>query len=497
MRLRAIVDCDFVVVASSSASSGDGGGGVSRGQAASKNGRRDSGHVGDDGREGEPGDAAASRKVAHQVHMLVRNSMGSALCMDLAIILPRYRHQNNAKTITTTTTTSMEGKEKPRDDDSGRTEEDTMILPLASRSVMHAMTNNPDACYPSVRLLERGIDDDYGNEDGVTGGLREGVDDDSMTMDVIVRTRMCTIRHTPALFRWLHSLSWPLDDADFVDDGDVEGDGSRAPSTDEITTSSDKAQSTRNAVVPIVVACIEKVANLHRVLMLCHDRCSDRCDGNVGRDEVNDDDVGSSAGRNIRNYEKCADDDEGLRTPECSFTLSNVVVVLPNIEGGRRRNGVRRQKFEDAVNNFLTIVSADRGMAMSHRPTFVHEEHAVAVISGMIEQRRRASSSFPSSLPHPESRTTPPHFSPRLSPVVGIDLHPAALTLDGSYLVTASPISTTLRAIREAGAIVFGYESSGIPKVIADTLDSWVQIPSRSSINVVAAMSIFLDALFG
>ncbi|KAL3809236.1 hypothetical protein ACHAXA_005284 [Cyclostephanos tholiformis] len=115
----------------------------------------------------------------------------------------------------------------------------------------------------------------------------------------------------------------------------------------------------------------------------------------------------------------------------------------------------------------------------------------------MMDQRRGASSSLSLSSLRPKSRTPPQQSSPRSSFAVGIDLHPTALTLEGSYNAMTSPISPALRAIWGAGAIVFGYESSGIPGVIADTLDSWVQIPSRSSINVVAAMSIVLDALFG
>ena len=81
--------------------------------------------------------------------------------------------------------------------------------------------------------------------------------------------------------------------------------------------------------------------------------------------------------------------------------------------------------------------------------------------------------------------------------MVAIDLHPSALTLDGGYRDTAVPISPALHMISCADAIVFRYESTGIPKVLADSFYGWVQIPSRSSINVVAAMSIILDALLG
>jgi len=218
------------------------------------------------------------------------------------------------------------------------------------------------------------------------------------------------------------------------------------------------------ALVPIVVACIEKVANLHRVLMLCHDLGGTHCD-----------DAGC---RNV------------IKTPfESVLSLSNVVVVLPNIAGvGERRDKVRLREFEDAVNNFHevvvgVVVGADRERDGSHRPTFAHEKHAAVFISNMIEQRYALSS------------LSPPHSS-RSPSMVAIDLHPSALNLDGGYRETG-PISPALHMIRSADAIVFGYESTGIPKVLADSVNGWVQIPSRSSINVVSAMSIILDALLG
>ena len=79
----------------------------------------------------------------------------------------------------------------------------------------------------------------------------------------------------------------------------------------------------------------------------------------------------------------------------------------------------------------------------------------------------------------------------RLQSIVGIDLHPSALTLEGN-----TSTSPALHKLKNADAIVFGYESTGIPDVLTKPLNDWVQIPSRSSINVVAAMSIIFDALF-
>ncbi|KAL3764749.1 hypothetical protein ACHAW5_011300 [Stephanodiscus triporus] len=413
MRLRAIVNCDFVlgeVVANDEG-------------ANSKRGRR----VGSSGRVYNDGDAdngeydenaaslkAAARRMAHHVHMLVRNSMGSALCLDLLVVLPRYRVKER-------------------------------IPPLSSHSVELMMQNNPDACYSSVRLVARAVVE---NTDVVDcGGNRDSA---MTTLDLSVRTRMCTVRHSPTVFQFLYSLLWTA--VDF-----------RSPSCRESICPSEPPMHRSGegtALVPIVVACIEKVANLHRVLMLCHDLGGTHCD-DAGYQNV-------------------------IKTPFESFlSLSDVVVVLPNIAGaGEQRDNIRLREFEDAVNKFHeVVVGADRERGGSHRPTFAHEKHAAVIISNMIEQR------------YPLSSLSPPHSS-RSPSMVAIDLHPSALNLDGGYRETG-PISPALHMIRNADAIVFGYESTGIPKVLADSVNGWVQIPSRSSINVVSAMSIVLDALLG
>ena len=412
MRLRAIVDCDFVI---GEAAVNDDDANPKRWRRVRSNGRDNNDGDADNGEYDENAESlkAVARRMAHHVHMLVRNSMGSALCLDLVVVLPRYRIKER-------------------------------MPPLSSHSVESVMQNNPDACYPSVRLVARAVLEDSDVVDCGGDGL-----------DLTVRTRMCTVRHSPTVFRWLYSLSWSLFDC-------------RSPSCGvAICPPKPQTHGSREgkAFVPIVVACIEKVANLHRVLMLCHNL-----------DETSDD-TGIRTGNNRF--------DKG-HFLESSLSLSNVVVVLPNNAGGDgRRDEIRLREFEDAFNNFHeVVVGADRGSDGSHRPTFSHEEHADGIISYMIEQRYGVSPS--SSLP-----------STRSPSIVGIDLHPSALTLDGDYRDTTVLISPTLQMIRNADAIIFGYESTGIPKVLADSLNGWVQIPSRSSINVVAAMSIMLDALLG
>ncbi len=413
MRLRAVVDCDFVL---GEAAVNDDGANSKRRRRVRSNGREDYYGDADNGENDENAESlkAVARRMAHHVHMLVRNSMGSALCIDLVVVLPRYPVKER-------------------------------MPPLSSHLVESVMQNNPDACYPSVRLLARAVIEDSNVVDCGGDGL-----------DLTVRTRMCTVRHSPTVFRWLYSLSWsPFD--------------YRSPSCREAICPLKPqmhGSGEGKAFVPIVVACIEKVANLHRVLMLSH-----------YLDETHSDNTG------IRNGNNRFDKGHFL---ESSLSLSNVVVVLPNNAGGDgRRDEVRLREFEDAVNNFHeVVVGADRGRDGSHRPTFAHEEHAAGIISYMIKQRYTVSPS-----------SSPP--STRSPSIVGIDLHPSALTLDGDYRDTTVPISPAVHMVRNADAIIFGYESTGIPKVLADSLNGWVQIPSRSSINVVAAMSIILDALLG
>ncbi|CAJ1946766.1 unnamed protein product [Cylindrotheca closterium] len=69
------------------------------------------------------------------------------------------------------------------------------------------------------------------------------------------------------------------------------------------------------------------------------------------------------------------------------------------------------------------------------------------------------------------------------SPVVGFDLDDGAVTLSEAN-------SDAKRLLATAGAVLLGYESDGIPKELDKKLTDYVQIDSRTSINVVAAFSI-------
>ena len=390
MRLRAIVDCGFIMIVDDEKDN----------VAKSKCPRIQREENEDNKNNEKESDDYLSRskiaasRMAHHIHMLVRNSMGSALCLDLFVFLPQYRVRIRDET------TKMDG-------------DDTKIMSLSSRSVELAMQRNPDACYPSIRVVDchrAGIQ----SFDTMTAAT---------TLVLEVRTRMCTVQHSPLVFKWLHCISsWPTNERSSLSASDL---------SEPIVRRGDEDT---KAALPIVVACIEKVANLHRLLMLCHNL------------DIN--------------------------------LLSNIVVVLPNvITDGRRKDDIRLREFEDAVDNFYKVV-----VNFHHRPTIVHEDRAFQIISDMMSERSHAMTTSSAIV-----------CCSRLQSMVGIDLHPSALTLGGNYMTTTSP---ALRKLRNADAIVFGYESTGIPDVLTNPLNDWVQIPSRSSINVVAAMSIIFDALF-
>jgi len=320
----------------------------------------------------------SAKKIIQYIHMIIRNSMGSALCIDLMFILPCYWNRR----VDSTT------------DESSRSR-----VSISTESVRIAMQNNPDACYPSVQLVEQSSENNMDR-------------DNDTCLHLDVKTRMCTVRHQPLLFRWLSTL-----------DGSITND--QRDTLNEIQPQPHDRETT-----PLIVACIEKVANLHRILMLLHD------------------------------YDKIEDEDES------SSLFSRVVIVLPN--------GIEKDKtlseFNDAIDNFhKVIIDQQESHGRMYRPTLVYEDQAIEKISSMIN-------------------TTPPSDQPS---IIGIDLHPDALTFKGDYRTHPS---SALQQMRESLAIVFGYESTGIPEVVSRLLNSWVQIPSRSSINVVAAMSIILDA---
>ena len=69
--------------------------------------------------------------------------------------------------------------------------------------------------------------------------------------------------------------------------------------------------------------------------------------------------------------------------------------------------------------------------------------------------------------------------------IIGFDLHPNAKVLSNKN-------TEVITSLKSSSAIILGYESDGIPTPIDNLVTEYVQIESRTSINVVAAFSIAL-----
>lgn len=348
-----------------------------------------------------------ARRIAHDIHLLVRNSMGSALCLELVVVLPCYWRRKSCQGGSFAADAATVGFE----------------VPISAASVSRATRDNRDACYPSVQLVQRTLDSESPceNDDDVSP---------SRSIHLDVRTRMCTVRHQPLLFQWLHAVQCSSER-----NAESPRHHEELPSIDVHLRRRRKFQT-----MPLIGACIEKVANLHRILMLCNDY--DKIQS--GKDK----------------HEEAENGNEELLIQSL---LSNVIVILPNDGNENHERGKTWRAFENAVDHFHEAITkpesdtastdADRGRGggqdrlPQYRPTFVYEAHAVEVILGMIKQRHRSDSD--------DSKA-----ALELS-MVGIDLHPDALTLLGDYVDSNERISTALQTLRNADVLLFGYESTG------------------------------------
>lgn len=362
----------------------------------------------------------AAKKMAHHIHMIIRNSMGSALCLDFMLVLPLYSNDNRS---------------------------------LSIQQVETAMESNTDTCYPCVVLKERALHESELERNSGT------------TLHIHVNSRMCTVRQQPNLFRWLSTPSTGLE------------------FKCEANGHNDTAIQLMTPLVhyPVVITCIEKVANLHRILMLCYDYDKHRL-----MDELND-------------------------VSKASLLLPNIVVVMPrdtkenndalkvNLSSKSMSNNAQKKKrtrktileyFEEAIEHFHSVVFVNKQQYGFYRPKImVYEDESVEEIANFCSIDRSIDDIAPTT-------------------ILGIDLHPNALTLRGDCYKNlyhpkhkqsehkSQPKYDALQKLITADAIVFGYESTGIPDCIQTHLNAWVQIPCRSSINVVASMSIIFGALF-
>ena len=297
--------------------------------------------------------ASAAARIAHHVHMIVRNSMSAALFLtSLSILLP----QN-----------------------------------MPASQVRDAMRENEDVNYPTIALLERKVEDNNYDEKLLDGNhladAKEGRPSPPVCIDnyisfdgsgdvsarVLVQTRMCTVRLAPILYHLARALR-----------------------KEPVAQVQDKS-----TPMPLILACVDKVANLFRIIMLARD-----------------------------------------------YKAQHKVIIVVRDERIQTRLTAEMTKF------IAGLDPADKCGDGIPR---------VETINGTVALLEKECT----------------------GEIVAVDLHPDALTLDKTS-------DGALSALRSAGAVIWGFEKDGIPDAIDEMAECYVQVRCRSSLNLVAAMSVVL-----
>ena len=330
---------------------------------------------------------ASSRFIAHEIHMMIRNSMMAALfLLNLHVVLPRG-------------TSRVKVLEKMKDNDDGCYEYPSVHLHDSDGDPNQWKGNNKRQPFEiDLGLVQESTKAPPKVDKPISPDcLKNGCfDPDKHYIALDVTTRMCTVRLTPILYQLSQRLL-----------------GNVVTTTSLLELHAAKETSNHHEEnLPLIVICLEKPANLYRILMLVRDY------GGI-----------SSIGKQL---------------------------LLVCDSNSVNRFDAAAQKF--VVQSFLNITE-----------------------EGKIINRGNC-------FPKVVSIEDTPKYLSSVASVVGIDLHEDAKTLRGNA-------NEALQILSSAGAIVFGFESDGIPPAIHQMVSQYVQAESRTSINIVAAISIFLHVL--
>lgn len=288
------------------------------------------------------------RAVAHHIHMMVRNSMAAALFLTRwKVILPRD---------------------------------------LEVSMVKSEMTVNPHVNYPTVQILQAEPVSQVTNCDPlimdkgksvapiqIQKYLHEEGGDGFIELCIPIRTKMCTVRFTPIIYELARRL--------------------RAVSSISI----------QKPILPpelLLMVCVDKVANLYRIILL------------------------------IRDYQIFCQE-------ICRYRL---VLIT-------RNESIRKRLHDEAIK---FVSGLDDGLEDAPQVITLHD--AVAVATG--------------------------------SNLVAIDLDPNASLLDEA--------SSTFEKAR---ILIWGFEKDGIPTPLLQLASHFIEIPSRTSINLVSSISIVLHSI--
>jgi len=368
-------------------------------------------------------DDDGSRSIAHAIHMLIRNSMGAALFLNLHIVLPPETRREKVL-------------ERMKQNENGCYEYPSVIVhehdsnssTTIKRNCRYTIMGSKEPFIIDLGLVQKSID--------VPPSIKQPLSQDCLkSFDLIrnylslnITTRMCTIRLTPLLYHLSQRLI-----------GNV---ARIALSKEEETLlSKTKQQQRQQQQYPMIIVCLEKISNLYRVLMLARDYGINI--GTIGRQLV----------------VVCKHNStERFRIEAINFVSKNFTSLVVEDDDIIVNAATQRKK-----SSYPDEGKESSSSRISYSPLVVSIEEARELIV-----KEAGSSSFPN--------------------VVGFDLHKDAKTLsehnsDANVLISS------------AGAIILGYESDGIPPRINQVVSQYVQIQSRTSINVVAAFSIVLHAI--
>jgi hypothetical protein len=321
-----------------------------------------------------------TRSIAHAIHMLIRNSMGAALFVNLHVVLPPTTMTSREQVLT-----------RMKQNDDGCYEYPSVTLhDTDSDGLLLLLAGDKEPFSIDLGLIQesKGAPPSIGKP--LTLECLKYYDPERQYLALKVSTRMCTVRLTPLLYNLSQRLL-----------GNARS--SYVPKIDSIQ---------EKTTHPVMMVCLEKVSNLYRVLMLVRDY------GGV-----------EAIGRQL-------------------------VVVC-------RSNAV--QRFHSEAKTFM---SKNFGKQAEQAPE----------------------SCFPRVLSIEEAKDFLVQDILPTAPVVGFDLHEDAMTLSEDDDAAKTMLGC-------AGAVLLGYESDGIPDSFDAVVTQYVQIESRTSINVVAAFSIVLHTV--
>ena len=403
-------------------------------------------------------DDDASRSIAHAIHMLIRNSMGAALFLNLHVVLP-------------TGTSREKVLEKMEQNDDGCYEYPSVVVHEHENKYEHehdsdsSIIRSNGGDYNSMIGSKQPFIIDLGlvqESDGVPPSIDKPLSHDCLHrfdpirhfLSLQVTTRMCTIRLTPLVYHLSQRLLLLVEKnhderitAPPASSSSSEGEEEEEEGIPIILSKSEqqpqKNHQHQHQHQPMILVCLEKISNLYRVLMLVRDY------GGI-----------ETIGRQLVVVCKLDSTVERFRLEAINFISKNFLKQKKEKSSSSHAN-----KNEDEDESLLSSSSS----SSLYFPRVVSiEEARELIVKDIIDSSCSSSSSFPD--------------------IIGFDLHENAMTLSENN-------KDAKLILESARAVILGYESDGIPQPINEIISHYVQIQSRTSINIVAAFSIVLHAI--